>query len=68
MDNFNNTFGFDSSKQNAAMPSDYKPDINRIDICNNVDKAQYWQCIFEMQWALALGWINIMYATVAIYW
>ena len=66
MNNFNNTFSFDPSKQHSDMPPNYKPELDITDICNNDEKAQYYQLISDMQWALALGRINIMYANVAL--
>ena len=52
MDNFNNNFGSDPSKQHAAMPPGYKPEIDTTDLYNDAEKAQYWQCIGEMKWAV----------------
>ena len=48
MDNFNNTFGFYTSKKNAAIPPDYQPKLDNTDVCNDADKAQYWQCIDDI--------------------
>ena len=42
MDNFNNNFGFDTSKKHNAIPPDYKPDLYTADVCNDYKKAQYW--------------------------
>ena len=40
MDNFNNTFGFDTSKHNAVIPPDYKPELDTTDLFIDTDKAQ----------------------------
>ena len=42
MDNFNNTFVFDPYKKLAAMPLEYKPELNTIDLFNDADNYQYW--------------------------
>ena len=58
--NFNNTFGFEPSKQHSDMPSDYKPELDTTDPCNNDDKDQYWKFIGEIKWSVSLGRINII--------
>ena len=60
MDNFNNTFGFDTSKKNAAIPPDYKPELYTTDLYNDSEKAQDWTCTGEMQWAINLSRIYII--------
>ena len=67
MDNFNNTFGFEPSKQHSTMPPHYKRDIDTTDLFDDADKAQYWKCIGDMKWDVELGQINIMYATIVLY-
>ena len=66
MEKFNNTFGFDPSKQPAAIPPDYKPDIDTTNLCNDSEKVQYWKFIGEMQWAVDLGRIDIMHDAVSL--
>ena len=68
MDNFKNTLCFDPSKKHADIPPNYKPEINITDICNDAKKDQYWKCIGDMQWDVALFHIDIMYATIVISW
>ena len=60
-------FFFGPPKQHATMPPEYKTEIDTTELCNEDDKAQYQKCIGEMQWAIYLGWIYKIYATVAIY-
>ena len=64
MDNFKNNFGFEPSNQHAAMQPDCKPEIDTTEICTDTEKAQYWKWIGEIQWAVVLGQIDIMYATI----
>ena len=66
MDNFKNTFGFEPSKKHAAMTPDFKPELETTELCNNTEKAQYWKCISEMQWAVALGRKDMMYANIVL--
>ena len=68
MENFNNTFVFEPYKQHAAVPTYYKPDIDTADLFNDYENAQYWKCISEMQWAVTLGQIDIMYDNVVLSW
>ena len=67
MDKFKNTFGFEPSKQHSLMTPDYKPELDTADLCNYYQKLQYWKFIGEMQWAVYLGQIDIMYATVILF-
>ena len=48
------------------MNPDYKPKIDTTDLCSYSKKAQYWKRISEMQWAISLGWIDIIYATIVL--
>ena len=63
---FKNTLGFDPSKQHAAMPPTYKPELDTTELCTDTEKAQYWKYTGEMQWDVALGQKEIMYATIVI--
>ena len=64
IENFKNTFGFDPSKQHSTIPPDYNRKLYTTKLFADTEKAQYWQCIGEMQWSVALYQIDIMYATV----
>ena len=66
MENFNKTFGFEPSKHHYAMPPEYKPELYTTELFTDTEKAQYWQCISEIQWAVALYQINIMCDTVVV--
>ena len=66
MDNFKNTFGFEPFNQNSAMPPDYKTELETTELCTDNNNPQCWQCIGDMQWAVALGQIYIMYATIVL--
>ena len=66
MENFKNTFGFDLSKKHTAIPPYYNPELYTTDLFNDAEKAQYWQYIVEMQWAVTLGVIYTMYTTIFI--
>ena len=66
MYNFKNTFGFELSKQHAAMPPDYKPEIDTTDLYTDADKVQHWQYIYEIQWDVTLVQIVTMYYIVVI--
>ena len=68
MDNFKSNFDFEPSNQHVAMLPDYKPTIYTTGLCNAAEKSQYWKCIGEMQWAIALLRIDIIYATVVLSW
>ena len=63
MYNFNNTFDFEQSNQHSAIPPDYKPELNITDIFKNSNEDKYWKCIGEMQWSVALGYIDIRLGT-----
>ena len=39
MDNFNNTFGVDISKQHGAMPPEYKPKLDTIELCTDTERG-----------------------------
>ena len=41
MDNFDNTFGFETSRERVAMTPEYKPEFDTLDLCNNADNNQY---------------------------
>ena len=43
MDNFKNTLGFDPSKKHAAMPTDYNPELETTDLCNNTVSSLPWE-------------------------
>ena len=64
MENFNNTFGFDLSKQHSGMPPNYKPGMDTTGLCKDAKKYKYWQFIGEIQWSITLGRINIIYDAV----
>ena len=66
MENFKNTYVFDPPKQHSAMPPEYKTEIDTTELCNDAKKAQYWQCIGETKWAVALVRIDVMYAIFVI--
>ena len=66
MENFKNNFSFEPSKKHAATPPDYMPELDTNYLCNEDEKAQYWQCIVEMKLTINLGRIDIMYATVVL--
>ena len=68
MYNFNNTFGYEPSNQHYSIPPNYKPDISITYFFNYSEKAHYWQFICEMQWAVALCCIDIMYSTIYLSW
>ena len=48
------------------MPPNYNPELNTTELCKYADKYQYWKCIGEMQWSLALFRIDTMYANVVL--
>ena len=66
IDNFKNTFDFDPSKKHAAMPPAYKPELDTNGLFTDTEKAQYRQYIGDMQWAVGLGQIDIMYDTFVL--
>ena len=66
MENFKNTFCFEPSTQHATIPPGYKTQLDTTNLCNDDEKEQYWQCIVDMQWAIALGRIYIRYVTVVL--
>ena len=66
MDNTKNTFGFEPSKKHSTMTTEYKPELNPTELCTDTEKAQYWQCISEIQWSVTLGQIDIMNANIFI--
>ena len=66
MDNFNNILGFEPSKKHAAIPPDYKTELETPELFTDTENAQYWQCIDDMQCAVTLGRTYIMYATVLL--
>ena len=68
MDNLKNSFDFDPSKQNSVMSPNYNSDIDITDLLNDAKKAQHCKCVGEIQWALALGRIDIIYAIVVLSW
>ena len=43
MDNFKNTFGFDTSQQHSDMPPEYKPGLDTTELFTGTEKSQYWQ-------------------------
>ena len=63
MDNIKNTFDFEPSKKNSLMLPAYKSKKDTTDFFNDADKAQYWKYIGEIQWAIALGQVDIVYDT-----
>ena len=67
MYSLNNTFGFEPSNKHYDVPPNYNPDINITELCNDTNNYQYLKCICEMKWTVALGHINILYATVVLY-
>ena len=66
MENFKNNFGFYPSKEHSTMTPDYKPGLHTTELFTDNKKAQYWKCIGEMQWSIALDQIYIMYAMVVV--
>ena len=41
MENFNNNFGFDLSKQHSDMPPNYKPGMDTTGLCKDAKKYKY---------------------------
>ena len=48
------------------MPPDYNLELYTTELFTDTEKAQYWQCISEMQLVVALGRIYIMHASVVL--
>ena len=40
--NPNNNFGFETSKEQDSMTTNYNPELNITDIWNNYNKDQFW--------------------------
>lgn len=66
MENYQNTFGVPVNHRNCRAPirPDDHPELDNSPLCSKIEKRQYWQCIGELQWAVVLGRIDILYATI----
>ena len=68
LENYERTFGEPVKKRDISSPlepSDH-PEIDDSPLLDEVDKKRYWTMIGELQWAVALGRIDIIAATVTM--
>ena len=68
MDNFKNTFRFETFNKHASVPPEHNPKLTTTEIWNNDNKDLHWEYIGLVQWDVALGCIDIICATVVLYW
>jgi hypothetical protein len=68
LDSYKQLFGEPVPKQevHASLEPDDHPEINDSPLLDMEDIKKYWQMIGEMQWAVALGQIDIIAATMTI--